>query len=99
MSLFLSSLPENIGEDTIRAWFVEVTPQLQAEHIKSITLVPTSKCAFVNFTTRDAAVKAAQQCSPKIDLGGKEVRVTWGRSKPAKKADDTATAAKKATKA
>lgn len=87
VSLFVSSLPDTASEPKLREWILSLTPQLQAEHIKSVTLVTASKCAFVNFRTRQHAETAAKQCSPKMLMGDKEVRVTWGRSRPAKKAE------------
>lgn len=48
-------------------------------------MVPTSKCAFVNFSSRDSAETAAQRCSVKVVISGKEVRVGWGRSRPGRK--------------
>lgn len=57
---------------------------LQPHQIKSITLVQTSRCAFVNFKTRHAAEEAALRCAAKVDMGGQQVRVAWGRSRPKK---------------
>ncbi|PWY97548.1 hypothetical protein BCV70DRAFT_202725 [Testicularia cyperi] len=85
ISLFLSSLPEQATEDEIRSWTVDLHPRLQTRHVKSITLVPTSKCAFVNFVDREAAEIAASQCAIRMNFNGKDIRMTWGRSKPSKK--------------
>ncbi|PWN20130.1 pre-mRNA-splicing factor SLT11 [Microstroma glucosiphilum] len=91
-SLFLSALPPTITDAEIRTWFVTNVPSLQPHQIKSITLVQTSKCAFVNFRTRAAAEEAAMRCAAKVEMGGKEVRIAWGRSRPAKKAGGSAAA-------
>ncbi|EPQ31865.1 uncharacterized protein PFL1_00064 [Pseudozyma flocculosa PF-1] len=93
MSLFLSALSPTTTEDEIRTFFINSVPQLQPHHIKSITLVAASKCAFVNFKTRQAAEWAAERCAIKVELGGKEVRVGWGRSRPGKKGGSGAGAA------
>ena len=93
VSLFISSLPDAATEASVRAFFLALTPQLQDEHIRSITLVTASKCAFVNFRTRHHAELAAAQCAPKMLMGDKEVRLTWGRSRPNKKAAPTQSAA------
>ncbi|TKY90897.1 hypothetical protein EX895_000895 [Sporisorium graminicola] len=85
LSLFISSLPPTVTDASLRQFFLDLTPHLQPDHIKSITLVPTSKCAFVNFRSRQHAELAAQQCSPKMLWADHEVRLTWGRSRPAKK--------------
>ncbi|SPO21278.1 related to Cell cycle control protein cwf5 [Ustilago trichophora] len=95
ISIFISSLPENATETSIRNFFISLTPQLQPDHIKSITLVTASKCAFVNFRTRQHAEIAAAQCQGKMLMGEKEVRLTWGRSRPTKKAVAPAAAADK----
>lgn len=88
-SLFLSALPPSTDEAQIRTFFVQNVPTLRADEIKSITLVPTSKCAFVNFRSRQAAETAAERCALRMELNGNEVRVAWGRSRPGKKASES----------
>lgn len=83
-SLFLSSLPESITDAEIRTWFITNTPTLQPHQIKSITLVSSSHCAFVNFKNRKAAEEAAMRCAARVEMGGVEVKVAWGRSRPKK---------------
>lgn len=85
-SLFVSALALSANEDQIRTFFVQSVPSLRADEIRSITMVPTSKCAFVNFRTRRAAEAAAERCAMRMELDGKEIRVAWGRSRPGKKA-------------
>lgn len=36
----------------------------------------------MNFSNRENAENAAQRCSVKVVISGKEVRVGWGRSRP-----------------
>jgi len=84
-SLFLSALSPSTDESHIRTFFVQSVPDLRGEGIKSITHVPTSNCAFVNFATRGAAETAAERCAFKMELDGKEIRVAWGRSRPGNK--------------
>ncbi len=62
-----------------------LAPELRTEHIKSVTLVTASRCAFVNFTSRQNAERAAAHCSTKMDWDNTTVRITWGRSRPTKK--------------
>lgn len=81
-SLFLSALDPSTDEAHIRTFFVTSVPGLRSDNIKSITMVPTSKCAFVNFSHRKAAESAAERCAFKMELDGKEIRVAWGRSRP-----------------
>lgn len=88
-SLFLSALSPSTDEAKIRTFFVQSVPGLRGEGgIKSITMVPTSKCAFVNFASRPAAESAALICAFKMQLDGKEIRVAWGRSRPGGKAKE-----------
>lgn len=84
-SLFLSSLPESATEDDIRAFYL-ATPTLAPTSLKSIVLVATSKVAFVNFADRKSAELAAERSAVagKVVIGGKEVKVQWGRSRPKK---------------
>jgi RNA recognition motif-containing protein len=84
-SLFLSALSPSTDESQIRTFFIQSVPTLKADAIRSITMVPTSKCAFVNFSNRSAAESAAERCAFKMDLDGTEIRVAWGRSRPASK--------------
>lgn len=88
-SLFISNLPpEHLEEPSIRQFFLDLAPPLQAQDIKSITLVRASNCAFVNFATRDHAELAARRCEPKMRLGDKEIRLMWGRSRPVKRNEE-----------
>lgn len=87
-SLFLSALSPSTEESHIRTFFVQSVPGLRSDGIKSITMVPTSKCAFVNFTNRANAESAAVKCAFRMELDGTEVRVAWGRSRPGSKAKE-----------
>ncbi|KAH8928878.1 hypothetical protein BT69DRAFT_1346340 [Atractiella rhizophila] len=80
-SLFLSSLPPDVTESEIRTHYVQNVPDLQPHNIKSIVLVPASNCAFVNFSDRKAAESAATRSAVEVVLGGKAVKVSWGRSR------------------
>jgi len=83
-TLFLSSLPEDADEEQLRTYFTRSVPGLDSEHIRTVTVVPSSHCAFVNFAEREHAERAADACTSKVDMGGKEVRVTWGRNRTKK---------------
>lgn len=52
--------------------------------LKSVVLVPASKVAFVNFTSRQAAETAAIKSASRVVIDGQEVKVQWGRSRPKK---------------
>ncbi|GAC99419.1 RNA recognition motif containing protein [Pseudozyma hubeiensis SY62] len=86
-SLFISHLPPSSSESSIRQFFLTLTQQLSPHHIKSITLVPSSNCAFVNFDTREHAELAAKHCASKMWLEDRQVRLMWGRGRPAKKVE------------
>lgn len=90
-SLFLSALSPSTDESHIRTFFVQSVPGLQSDGIKSITMVPTSRCAFVNFTNRAGAESAAERCAFKMQLDGTEIRVAWGRSRPGSQAKEKQT--------
>ncbi|EGG09982.1 uncharacterized protein MELLADRAFT_71106 [Melampsora larici-populina 98AG31] len=83
VSLFLSSLPpEATNESIIRHFFTSIG--IESNKIKSVVVVPTSRCAFINFINRGVAEDAASRCSVRVQISGKEVMVRWGRSKPKK---------------
>ncbi|KAH9813935.1 hypothetical protein DFH28DRAFT_929488 [Melampsora americana] len=87
ISLFLSSLPaEASNESIIRHFFTSIG--IETHQIKSVVVVPTSRCAFINFINRRVAEDAASRCSVRVQISGKEVMVRWGRSKPKKKNGD-----------
>ncbi|WFD32864.1 Pre-mRNA-splicing factor slt11 [Malassezia sp. CBS 17886] len=80
MTLFLTGLPADATDASLRSYFLASVPRLGSGDIRAITLVPRSHAAFVNFTSRDKAEQAAECLAVKVDLGGNEVRVAWGRS-------------------
>ncbi|CAD6908085.1 unnamed protein product [Tilletia controversa] len=89
VTLFLSNLPESAtaSEEPIRTLFSTSSSSSASGNIKTITLVPKTKCAFVNFSSREHAERAAARCRAKMDLDGTEIRVSWGRSRAGKKAE------------
>lgn len=82
-SLFLTSLPPSITEESIKAFYLSTT-SLPATSLKSVVLVPTSRVAFVNFVDRKSAELAALRSAVKVVIEGTEVKVSWGRSRPKK---------------
>lgn len=52
----------------------------QYGEIRSISVVPKQQCAFVQFTTRQAAEFAAEKTFNKLILGGRRLTIKWGRS-------------------
>ncbi|CAF3080542.1 unnamed protein product [Rotaria socialis] len=51
----------------------------QYGEIRSVTVVPKQSCAFVQFTQRDAAERAAKECFNKLVIDGKRLTVKWGK--------------------
>ena len=51
----------------------------QYGEIRSIAVVPKQSCAFVQFTQRDAAERAAKECFNKLVIDGKRLTVKWGK--------------------
>jgi pre-mRNA-splicing factor RBM22/SLT11 len=51
----------------------------QHGEIRSVTVVPKQSCAFVQFTQRDAAERAAKETFNKLVIDGKRLTVKWGK--------------------
>lgn len=82
-SLFLSSLPSSASESSIRTLAVNTLPFLEPDAIRSVVHVAKTRCAFVNFTSRTAAERAAEAWANGLDLDGERVGVRWGKAKKA----------------
>ncbi|TFL07543.1 hypothetical protein BDV98DRAFT_520513 [Pterulicium gracile] len=83
MSLFLTALSPEATEDTIRTGVIQSLPTLDSTSLRSVVHVAKSRCAFVNFKTREAAEHAAGAWSNGLDLNDTQVTVKWGKSKAA----------------
>ncbi|KAL3981457.1 Pre-mRNA-splicing factor RBM22 [Acanthocheilonema viteae] len=62
-----------IGEVDLRDYFY------QFGEIRSLNLLPNKGCAFISFTTRLAAEKAAERSFNKLILQGRRLKIRWGR--------------------
>ncbi len=51
----------------------------QYGELRSVTVVPKQSCAFVQFTQRDAAERAAKESFNKLVIDGKRLTVKWGK--------------------
>lgn len=51
----------------------------QYGEIRSVTVVPKQSCAFVQFTQRDAAERAAKESFNKLVIDDKRLTVKWGK--------------------
>jgi hypothetical protein len=83
MSLFLTSLPAQATEESVRTTVLKSIPTVQPDQLKSVVHVAKSRCAFVNFKDRMSAELAAQAWANGLDIDGEVVNVKWGRSRPA----------------
>ncbi|ORX67070.1 Pre-mRNA-splicing factor RBM22 [Linderina pennispora] len=75
-SLFLVGLTAETSADDIKGYFYAYG------EVKSVNVVPAKGCAFVNFKTRAGAEAAAQAVIGGCVIGGKSIRVAWGRARP-----------------
>lgn len=76
-------------------WIGGLTPQIVKEdlhdkfysfgELRNINVVTAQKCAFVEFTDRAAAEKAAQELHKNLTIKGARLQLSW--AKPAKKGD------------
>jgi len=81
MSLFLSSLPAEATEQSLRTTVIKSLPSMNPDKLKSVVHVAKSKCAFINFKDRDSAERAAEAWANGIDIDGQRVTVKWGRGR------------------
>jgi len=80
-SIFLSSLPADASELSIRTRVIQSLPTIEPTQVKSVVHVAKSRCAFVNFKDRPTAERAAQAWANGLDVDGERVVVKWGRSR------------------
>ena len=52
----------------------------QYGELRSVALVPRQQCAFIQFTSRNAAEQAAEKSFNKIILKGRRLNIKWGRA-------------------
>ncbi|KIM87240.1 hypothetical protein PILCRDRAFT_815717 [Piloderma croceum F 1598] len=82
-SIFLSSLPAEATELSIRTRVIQSLPGMQPSQLKSVVHVTKSKCAFINFKDRPSAERAAEAWANGLDIEDQRVGVKWGRSRNA----------------
>ncbi|KAK9245368.1 hypothetical protein V1506DRAFT_474608 [Lipomyces tetrasporus] len=76
MSLFLTGVEDDLPEYMLRNYFSQFGP------LKSLVCSHRSRCAFVNYNTREAAEAAAAATGTTLVINGCPMRVTWGRPRP-----------------
>jgi pre-mRNA-splicing factor RBM22/SLT11 len=76
MSLFITGIEDDLPEFAIRDFFSAFGK------LRSLVCSHMSHCAFVNYSTREAAEAAAEKCQGRAVIRGCPLRVQWGRPKP-----------------
>jgi len=78
-TLFLGNLGRNgrcdVEEEDIQSYFY------QFGEIRTIHMVPQKCCAFVQFTTREAAERATEKSFDQLTLKNQRIRIRWGASR------------------
>ncbi|XP_030964213.1 zinc finger CCCH domain-containing protein 49-like [Quercus lobata] len=72
-TLYVGGLNERVTEQDLRDNFYA------HGEIESIRMVPLRACAFVTYTTREGAEKAAEELSNKLVIKGLRLKLMWGR--------------------
>ncbi|KAM0325066.1 hypothetical protein ACHAQA_007604 [Verticillium albo-atrum] len=72
MSLFVTGVEDDLPEHKIRDFFKA------HGKLKSLICSHMSHCAFVNYETREAAERAAEECKGRAVIAGCPLRVRWG---------------------
>ncbi|CAL2242447.1 unnamed protein product [Prunus armeniaca] len=84
-TLYVGGLDERISEQDLRDQFYA------HGEIESVRMVLQRACAFVTYTTREGAEKAAEELSNKLVIKGLRLKLMWGRPQ-APKQDSEGTA-------
>lgn len=87
-TLYVGGLDARITEQDLRDNFYA------HGEIESIRMVLQRACAFVTYTTREAAEKAAEELSNKLVIKGLRLKLMWGRPQQPKPEIDSAEQAK-----
>ncbi len=73
-TLYIGGVSEDITEKDLRDHFY------QFGELRSVSVHYKQHCAFLQFTTRDAAEKAAERSYDRLILRGHRLTVNWGKS-------------------
>lgn len=76
-TLYVGGLDAGISEDDIRDVFYAYG------ELASVRKVDVKNCAFVTYTTRSAAEKAAEELAANLTIKGTKCKLMWGRPPPA----------------
>ncbi|KAI3752674.1 hypothetical protein L2E82_24709 [Cichorium intybus] len=72
-TLYVGGLDERVSEQDLRDNFYA------HGEIESVKMVVQRACAFVTYTTREGAEKAAEELSNKLVVNGLRLKLMWGR--------------------
>ncbi|KAF8051185.1 hypothetical protein N665_1786s0012 [Sinapis alba] len=72
-TLYVGGLNSRVLEQDIRDQFYAYG------EIESIRILAEKACAFVTYTTREGAEKAAEELSNKLVVNGQRLKISWGR--------------------
>ncbi|KAH9415713.1 pre-mRNA-splicing factor RBM22 [Dermatophagoides pteronyssinus] len=81
-TLYIGNVNEQIEESDLRDYFY------QFGEIRSINIVRKSNCAFVQFTTRQAAEEAVKKAFQRLSIKGTKLTIRWGKSQGKRKTDE-----------
>jgi len=74
-TLYVGGVSSEIGEKDLRDEFYGYG------EIKDIRMAPRNNCAFVTYTTRDAAEEAAEKLANRVVVKGVRLKLMWGKPK------------------
>jgi pre-mRNA-splicing factor RBM22/SLT11 len=81
-TLYVGGLDARVTEQDLRDNFYA------HGEIESVKMVLQRACAFVTYTTREGAEKAAEELSNKLVIKGQRLKLMWGRPQAAKPESD-----------
>lgn len=86
MTLYIGGLNPDITEDDLRDKFYSFG------EIQSVKVIESRHCAFITYTTRQAAETAAEELANRLIIKGTRLKLMWGRPhqpKPQESIEDT----------
>ena len=87
-TVYVGMVTDKITEKDLRDHFY------QFGEIRSVTVVSKQNCAFVTYTTREAAELAVEKSFQKLVIHGQKLSIRWGRSQGKKTIAETERQAK-----
>jgi len=72
-TIYIGGVVSDISEQDLRDVFYAYG------EIKSVKMVPKATCAFITFTTREAAEKVIEKLAFTLNIKGHQLKVSWGK--------------------